>query len=96
MEPIALEAPKSVTSEQVRAALAELLERQGEYAIGDDVVVKESRTCTGRKLYTVIAKNGSESVVKNALTATAGPYGHCGAGTWVLREAAILELFEKL
>jgi hypothetical protein len=90
-----MDALKPVTSEQVRTALAELLERQGAYGVADDVVVRELVTRTGRKMYTIIVTNGAEQVVKGLLSGFTGPYGYCGAGTWVLREAAVSALFKR-
>ena len=83
------------SSQQVQLALEQLLQKHGVQGSQDDVVVKESITRTGRKLYVIIALNGAEQVVKNELAPVSEPRAYCGAGTWVLRQKEIYELVRK-
>ena len=91
MEPVELH----TSSQQVQLALEQLLQRHGVQGSQDAVVVKESSTRTGRKLYIITALNGAEQVVKNELAPVSEPRAYCGAGTWVLRQKEIYELVRR-
>ena len=91
-----MEAPKPfICCEQVRLALIRVLQTYEADEVDDDIVVKESITRTGRKMYILIAANGAEQPVKRGLVGVAGPRSYCGAGTWVLREGEALRLLQK-
>jgi len=84
-----------ISAHEVWKALERLLQKHEQYELEDDLVVKESITRTGGKLYVIRALNGAEAAVKSELATVSGSRAYCGAGTWVLRAAEISALFKK-
>ena len=81
-------------TDDVRAALAQFLKQQGETCLDDDLVVKSVTTEAGQTFYVVIAMNGCEHAVRQALSPLVADNVTGVGGVWVLRQKDAWDLMD--
>ena len=81
-----------VDSDDAYEAIANLLEERGVYCASDDLLVKKVITPLGHTLYIVVASNGIERALADAIASVLPSHPCGGYGAWVLRQNEAREL----
>ncbi len=85
-----------VEADEVREAVLRLLEERGLTCSHDELVIKQITSRTGRRFYVLMALNGCEKAVAEAIAPHTCRSASPGVfGVWVLRQSDLRPILEK-